>query len=184
MRGPFPRGQCVQLDKSDNVILEDFSYERVAGVSWEEDNISAYNSSNVTIRRGLIDGNNSPSGVGVMIEQTDGSKSGGLVEDVDTLRMGNGAFSGYPARNVTFRRTRTRQNICTSQDGRGTPLSNALNWAGEPSRSSNLRVENSSYFALCNPNNLVWDRNKFSLVDIRSADFTPRSPIRVDFPWE
>eukprot|EP01043_Picozoa_sp_COSAG02_P026464 COSAG02_NODE_1526_length_12092_cov_10.672392_6_plen_170_part_00 len=43
-----------------------------------EDSISLWRSSNVTVRRGLIDGNNSPTGVGVMFEQDDRSKHGGV----------------------------------------------------------------------------------------------------------
>ena len=43
-----------------------------------EDSISLWRSSNVTVRRGLIDGNNSPTGVGVMFEQDDPSKHGGV----------------------------------------------------------------------------------------------------------
>ena len=70
MRGPFPRGQCVQFDKSSNSILEDFSCVNDIGqnVSYTEDNLSVYQSDNVTLRRGLIDGNNSPTGDGVMVE--------------------------------------------------------------------------------------------------------------------
>lgn len=183
-RGPFPRGQCVQFNKSHESLLEDFSYTGAAGRSWEEDNISVYQSSHVTVRRGLIDGNNSSSGVGVMFEQDDGASTGGLAEDVDTVRMGNGAFSAFPGRNVTFRRTRTRDNICTSQDGRGAPLSNGLAWAGEPTRSSGLRIEQSHYFALCNPTNLVWEDDVFTVIELASTNFTPHAPVRLVFPWE
>lgn len=70
MRGPFPRGQCVQFNKSPNSMLEDFYCFNEVGknVSHTEDNISVFQSNNVTIRRGLIDGNNSPSGDGIMVE--------------------------------------------------------------------------------------------------------------------
>ena len=92
MRGPYPRGQCFQCGDSDNVILEDF-YCTSDNTSWTEDNLSLYRSSNVTVRRGLIDGNNSPTGVGVMFEQDDPTKHGGLCEDVDAVHMGDGCFS-------------------------------------------------------------------------------------------
>ncbi len=114
-RGPFPRGQLVQWDKSNNGLLADFPVINPPG-SWPEDNVNIYQSSNVTVRRGFIDGNNSPSGVGVIF---DGGPSTGLVEDVDAVRMGNGCFSDYDGgEGVVFRRTRCRDNICGSQ-GRG-----------------------------------------------------------------
>lgn len=179
-RGPFPRGQLAQFDKSDDCILEDFSAENPATTSWVEDNVSVYRSSNCTIRRGLLDGNNSPSGVGVMFELSGGIGAGGLCEDVDAIRMGNGCFSGYPASGVTFRRTRCRENICTDQ-GRGAPLSGGLGWAGSP-ESSELRIETSSYYDLCH--SLVWDESVFTEIDLTEADFAPREPVRLQFCWE
>jgi hypothetical protein len=182
-RGPFPRGQVVQFDNSPNSLLEDFSCENPVQSSWPEDNVSVWRSSDVTVRRGLLVGNNSPAGVGVMFELSDGVSTGGLAEDVDTVDMGNGSFSGYPASGVVFRRTRARENHCAGQAGRDAPLSNSLVWAGSPD-SSNLSIETSSYFALCNPGNLVWDQSVFSSVDISESDFTPRAPIRETFCWQ
>ena len=77
-RGPFPRGQFVQFDKSHNSVLTSFYvYSDPAG-SHVEDKVSVYNSENVKISRGLIDGNNSPSGVGIMRE---GDSGGGKVRE-------------------------------------------------------------------------------------------------------
>ncbi len=179
IRGPDPRGQLVQFNRCDDAVLEDFSVENGA-TSWPEDDVSIYQSSNVAVRRGLIDGDNSPSGDGVMFELSGGSSSGGLCEDVDAVHMGNGCFAGYPATNVTFRRTRCRDNICTDQ-GRGVPSSGGLAWAGSPS-SSNLQILASSYHGLCST--LVWDMAAFSTVDLTDDDFTPRAPIRLHFCWE
>ena len=178
-RGPFPRGQVVQWDKSDEGVLEDFSVVNPAG-SWPEDNVNVYQSLNLQIRRGLVDGNNSPSGVGVIF---DGDTSTGVVEDVDAIRMGNGCFSNYAgAEGNIFRRTRCRENICTDQ-GRGLPSSNALMWAGKPGL-THLRIEQSQYFAACNPGNIVWPQDSFEVVETQEADFTLRSPIAVGFCWE
>ncbi len=179
-RGPFPRGQVVQFNRSHDAVLEDFSSECPASTSWTEDNVSVFQSSNVTVRRGLVDGNNSPSGVGVMFELSDGDSSGGLCEDVDAVRMGNGCFSGYPGYDVVFRRTRSRDNICTDQ-GRGEPLSGGLAWAGSP-ESSNLRIEDSAYYNLCA--GLVWSEDVFSLVELTEEDFSLREPLRLSFCWE
>lgn len=182
-RGPFPRGQLVQFDASDNAVLEDFYAENPTTTSWVEDNVSVYNSSNVTVRRGLLVGNNSPSGVGVMFEQHNTNVSGGLCEDVDTVDMGNGSFSGYPARNITFRRTRARDNHCVGQGGRDAPLSNSLVWAGSPD-SEHLKVLKSVYFNLCNPDNIIWDTDVFDAVSLKERNFAPRAPVHLSFCWE
>ena len=78
-----------QFDKSNNSILRDFSCEN-DNSSWTEDNINVYESNNVTIQRGLVDGNNSPSGDGVMFEcgnKAHAYMDAGLVEDVDTINQ-------------------------------------------------------------------------------------------------
>ena len=98
--------------------------------------------------------------------------------------MGNGCFSDYAgADGNVFRRTRCRDNICTSQQGRGVPLSNALMWSGKPGYSA-IRIEQSTYFAACNPGNIVWPTDSFAVVDVKEADFTPRSPLRLAFCWQ
>jgi hypothetical protein len=178
-RGPFPRGQLVQWDKSSDGVLEDFSVINPAG-SWPEDNVNVYESTNLEIRRGFIDGNNSPSGVGVIF---DGGFSTGLVEDVDAVHMGNGCFSDYAGgAGVIFRRTRCRDNICTDQ-GRGVPLSNALMWCGH-SMHTDLRIEASTYWNACNPDNIVWPDESFELIEAEEASFTPRAPLDLAFCWE
>ena len=178
-RGPFPRGQLVQWDKSDDSTLENFSVENDAD-SWPEDNVNVYQSTNVTVRIGLIDGNNSPSGVGVIF---DGGTSTGLVEDVDAVHMGNGCFSDYAgADGNTFRRARCRDNICTDQ-GRGLPASGALMYAGHPDYTM-IAVEDSHYANACNPDNIAWPDESFSTLELSEQAFTPRAPISLDLCWE
>ncbi|MFZ6184269.1 right-handed parallel beta-helix repeat-containing protein [Nannocystis pusilla] len=178
-RGPFPRGQLVQFDKSNGGVLEDFSVVNPQASSWPEDNVNIYQSVDVAIRRGMIDGNNSPSGVGVIF---DGDLALGVVEDVDAIRMGNGCFSDYAGSDgVVFRRTRCRENICEDQ-GRGAPLSNALMWAGHPGYTK-IRLEDSHYFASCN-GNLVWPDESFEVIELDELDFTMREPIVVPLCWE
>lgn len=178
-RGPFPRGQLVQWDKSDGGTLEDFSVVNPK-TSWPEDNVNAYKSTGIQIRRGLIDGNNSPSGVGVIF---DGDTGLGVVEDVDAIHMGNGCFSDYGgADGAVFRRTRCRDNICTDQ-GRGPPSSNALMFCGHPGYTQ-IRLEMSSYFAACNPGNIVWPVDTFAVAEAKEEDFTPRAPIALKLCWE
>ena len=179
-RGPKPRGQLVQFNKSPNCVLEDFSaiHDPDPAISWPEDIVSVYQSAGCVVQRGLVDGNNSTHGVGIMFEQADN----GLIEDVHAIRQGNGNFATWAdSENVTFRRTHVKDNICVDQ-GRGESSSNALIWQGGY-ESTNLRIEDSKYFNLCN-DNLIWIKDKFTLVDIREEDFVLRDPIVNVFPWE
>lgn len=179
-RGPFPRGQVVQWNGSDDGLLDGFSVESLSS-SWPEDNVNVYQSTNVTIRNGLIDGNNAPNGVGVIF---DGGTATGLVEDVDAVNMGNGCFSAYAgADGSVFRRTRCRDNICTGQDGREPPASDSLMWAGSPGLSS-LRIEDSTYFNACNSGNIVWPQDSFELAELEEAEFELRDSVELQFCWE
>eukprot|EP00662_Eupelagonemidae_sp_cell21_P035018 gene35018-36794_t len=166
MRGPYPRGQCFQCTNSDNVVVEDF-YCRNDNTSWTEDNLSLFRSSNVTVRRGLIDGNDAPNGVGVMFEQDDPTKHGGLCEDVDAVHMGDGCFSTYGGKGIRFVRARCRDNHCAGWAGRDKPASGGVN-------SSGIRIEQSSYYA-------AW---AFVEKDLSEVDFALRSPVSVSFCWE
>lgn len=176
-RGPFPRGQLAQFDKCDAPILQDFSCENDPVTSWPEDVVSVYHSNGATVRRGIVDGNNSTNGVGIMFEGSDD----GLCEDVDAVHQADGCFSAYPGNNDVFRRTRARDNFCTDQ-GRGLPASGGLAWAGSPD-STHLHLESSNYHALCK-SQYVWDTTVFDAIDITDVDFTPRAPQRLSFCWE
>ena len=86
LRGPYPRGQCVQFSVCDSSSLEDFHCVNELGHSWPEDSISVWRSRDVLVRRGLVDGNNAPNGIGVMFENDDTRASGGRVHDVDAIQ--------------------------------------------------------------------------------------------------
>ena len=159
-------------------MLEDYSAVNEDGGMWTEDNVSIYRSENCVVRRGLLDGNNSPTGVGVMFENV----SSGLVEDVDTIRQGNGSFSAWTSQNVIFRRTRARENICADQ-GRGKPSSGAQIWVGGGS-SMNLRIEGSKYWKRCSPHHLIWPPSAFDKIELEAAEFVLRRPLSLHFPWE
>ena len=172
--GPFPRGQFVQFDKSGNSSLTNFYVYNDPAHSHTEDNVSAYYSPNVTISNGLIDGNNSPSGVGVMFE---GDSGGGKVDHVDAVHMGNGAFSSY-SNNVSFDYTRSFDNIATDQ-GRGLPLSNALIWN---TSGDNVTVDHSTYTNPGNPGNIAWPHGGHITQD---SSATPIGDLVVnDFSWD
>ena len=184
----MPRGQCVQFDKCNSSLLEDFSCEN-DNSSYTEDNINVFESNNVTLRRGLVDGNNSPSGDGIMYEcgnRAHAYMSCGLVEDVDAVHQGNGCFGGWGVSNLIFRNVRASATHCTGWAGRGKPSSGALVFAGgteggaagQPS--SGLMIENATYQALCKQN-LVWPASAFATRELAAGVFTPRAPLRLEF---
>jgi hypothetical protein len=178
-RGPMPRGQFVQFDKSGNSSLTNFYVYHDPAHSHPADNVSVYYSPDVTISNGLIDGNNSTDGVGVMFE---GNSGGGKVSHVDAVHMGNGAFSSYSP-NVTFDYTRSFDNIATDQ-GRGLPLSNALIWNVS---NTGISIQHSTYTHPGNPNNIWWVDSHYKAVaiDVRQdSNATPmQHPITNRFEW-
>ena len=50
MRGPYPRGQCVQFNQSNNCSLSDFYSYNDLNVAWTSDNVSVFQSWNCSIR--------------------------------------------------------------------------------------------------------------------------------------
>jgi hypothetical protein len=174
-RGPEPRGQLVQWNSSDNGSLTDFSNVASLSTSWTEDNVNVYHSQGITIARGLLDGNNSPSGDGILVDELSGNVQ---VTDVDAIHQGNGCFGIYggSGHDVTFRRTRCRDNYCSLP--RGTPQSNSLAWAIDPqSIKGNLNIVDSYYANLCNPYNIVWESSMLSVMQLAQSSFTPRPPF-------
>ena len=184
-RGPMPRGQNVQLDKSPNSTLEQFSAENGPS-SWTEDNISIYRSDNCIIRQGLVSYNNSPTGDGVMIEGSFDC----IVEDVDAVQQGNGAFGAVPQGKIgsggcTFHRCRTRDSYNSPRDGRPAPTSNGLSIYTRVSPGAEKHtIVNCHYDALANPSNLIWDLRAVNKGwSFTRQQFNPRDPLRLHFDW-
>ncbi|WP_052316330.1 right-handed parallel beta-helix repeat-containing protein [Sinorhizobium fredii] len=175
--GPFPRGQFVQFNNSGNSSLSDFYAVNDAANSHPEDIVSVYASPNTTISNGVIDGNNSQTGVGVMFEN---GSTGGSVQNVDAIHQGNGAFSSY-ASDVTFDDTRSFDGINEDQ-GRGLPSSNGLIWNVS---SGGVSILNSTYTNPGNPNNIVWDASKAVVADVdEDPTATPMAHIDNQFAWD
>ncbi|MER9063390.1 hypothetical protein [Mesorhizobium sp. M0698] len=185
-RGPFPRGQNVQFDRSPDTSLEEFSAEN-GPTSWTEDNISAFHSDRCTIRRGLVFYNNSPTGAGVMLEGSFNCR----VDDVDAVQQGNGAFSAVPQGKVgsggcAFSRCRTRDTYNEPRDGRDAPTSNGLSFHTRISEGAEKHsVRDCCVYALANPGNIIW---KTAAVhagwSIERKVFDPRPPLRLAFNWQ
>ena len=177
--GPFPRGQLVQYNNSGNSTLTDFYVYNDPNHSTPQDNVSAYSSPNVIVSNGVIDGNNSTHGVGVMFEV---GSTGGRVDNVDTIHMGNGAFAAYDgANNVVFNDTRSFDNIYADQ-GRGPSASNALIWSHVSA--TGVSIQNSTYTNPGNPNNIVWGSSPATVVDVHEApNATPMEHIVNHYAW-
>ncbi len=174
MQGPFPGGQLVQFGESDGSSLTDFYVHNDPDLSHPEDDISVYNSRDVTIARGVVDGDNSPSGVGVMVE---GPSEGTDVSDVDAIHMGNGAFSSY-SNDVSFRDVRSFDNDATDQ-GRGDPLSGGLIFYAP---GSDVSFDDATYKDPGDPDNVLsGDPVEADIAEDRGA--TPHGHIGNVFAW-
>lgn len=106
MHGPYPRGQCFQVVSSAGFTLEDFTCIQDNEIAFPEDDVSVWGSPNAVVQRGFIQGNNAPNGVGVIFEMSDH----GVCQDVDVTSVGGTCFSAYGAHDVTFLRTRAKDN--------------------------------------------------------------------------
>jgi len=174
--GPMPRGQLVQFARSPDSKLTDFYVYNDPKNSWVEDNVSVFNSKNVHIENGVIDGNNSVSGVGVMFE---GESQGGYVKNVDAIHQANGGFSSYSP-DVTFFDVRTFDSFNIDQ-GRGKPASNGLQFAVA---NSGITFDDATYTRPGNPGNIAWDVKKAKFIDIKAdPDATPMAHVTNQYDW-
>jgi Ca-dependent carbohydrate-binding module xylan-binding len=175
-RGPMPRGQFVQFDKSGESTLTDFYTFHDKDHSHPEEAINVFMSPNVHIANGVIDGNNAPSGNGIMFEF---GSTGGRVNNVDAMHMGNGAFSAY-ASDVVFDDTRTFDSIWGDQ-GLGRSVSNGLQWN---IAAADVHILHSTYTRPGNPGNIVWDDRIAAEVDVREdPGATPMAPLINHYDW-
>jgi hypothetical protein len=106
LHGPFARGQCFQVVSSTNFLLEDFTCVQDDEIAFPEDDVSVWDSPYSLVQRGIIQGGNAPNGVGLIMEMSDHC----VVQDVDVTLVGGTSFSAYGSDNVTFWRTRARDN--------------------------------------------------------------------------
>lgn len=174
-RGPFPRGQLVQWDKAAGGALSDFSALNSVRRSWPEDIVNIYQSQGISVARGVVDGNNSVSGDGVIVDEGSHDVT---ITDVDALRQMNGCFAVYGGGgyNVTMTRTRCSDTICRSPRGR--PLSNSLAWGVDPKSQGGIRIVRGRYSNLCNPDNILYDDEEVEVADIKPVR---DQPLRVPF---
>jgi hypothetical protein len=175
MRGPGPRGQLIQFNTCLNPYLADFSNYNDPANSFSEDCVSIFASPNWRVLRGVLDGNNSPTGCGLMAEA---GSPGGVVADVDCINMGNGSVFFYPAANCVCLRNRTMNNTL-GDPIRGKNSSNALVYGGNAC--TGCVLSGCVVYNLVNPNNLLYDPACFVLTDVVTQSFIVRPQLNLTF---
>lgn len=175
-KGPMARGQFILMGNSTNVSLDGFYNKNDAGNSYPEDNINMYNSSNITIKNGLLDGNNSITGCGIMFE----GSTNGVCENVDAINMGNASFATSGASNIDFINVRSKDNHF--DQGRGANSSNCLVF-GVEGGDTDITLTG-AVFNSVNPLNYIWSYDSAKLTQtnvVENQDFTPTSPLQLNF---
>ena len=94
-----------QLSGVVNGTISDFYCYLNPTIGWSEDMFSIGSGITITIRRGCVDGNNSPTGDGIMIE---GGASNIVVDSVDILNQGNGVAAVYSNAVAAYKNIRIR----------------------------------------------------------------------------
>jgi len=184
-RGPFPRGQLIQFNDSQHFTLSDFYSFSDLAIAWTADNVSIYASSNGTIDRGIIDGNNRPNGSGVVTEH---GSSNIVISDIDCYRWMNCAFGASNGNNIEFHRCKASDSYMPSVQGNpasGTGLMfivyNFETPNGIPT-TEDITVSECEYWNLHENNQIVWDSNLLIVNDITSNNFIKRIPINPTVP--
>lgn len=180
-RGGFPRGQVIQWDKSGDFVLRNFSGEADQDVAWTEDLVNVYDvrSSGGLIENGYLSGCNSPSGWGIIAEDARGI----VVRQVDSV--GNPSnFIGSGSGEIDFEDCRIWGigGACIGLAGRPRHTSNCLQIGAQ--HSATARFRRLLYWNT--PPNFSWEASAATLVveDAVEGQFTPKSPLRLAFPWE
>ena len=191
IHGPYPRAQCVQFVESDDSSVDGFYAKNWFEQSRSEDNFNAYKSDRVTVQNGLIDGNYSVNGVGVIADHGSDDMT---VRDVDILNTSVSAVSvwsndpAHVGRNFLAERIRVKNTQCVSRDDQ-VPSSQGLVFAAHMD-ADNFRFLDTQYFNHCRDLTFYCKpgascRSSGSgQVDLREEDFTPRTPLSLEFPWE
>jgi|GEM_PF-6623236 len=191
MRGPAPRGGCVQFANSSDGSLTNFYSKVYKDTSHDFDIINAWRSDNVVVQNGLIDGSYSINGVGIIADQ---DSNGMTVSNVDLINTTNSAVSVWAGTAATTGKNFTAKNInvknthCMSRHDNLPPSSGGVVAGIHPSAInpvfSNVRFANHcrEFFAFCIE---ACREVSGGLFDIRRVrDVSIRSPLRLKFAWE
>lgn len=194
VRGPRPRGGCLQFEGSHFGSMKNFYSKNILDVSADLDTINAWKSDYVTISNGLVDGSFGINGAGAVadngsdnftISDVDFVRTSGMAAAVSSSGPNDTIGSHFVAENI-----RVRDTVCVAHGG-GPPSSGGLVvWV--KGGADYPRVSNYTYFNHCRKytvhclNRSCRDRNggKGGQFDIREQDFTPREPLQLLFDWE
>ncbi|MFK7997716.1 MAG: hypothetical protein AB8B87_26555 [Granulosicoccus sp.] len=190
MRGPYPRGQCAIFINSNNSSLDNFYSKGYRDQSFHEDNVNLYFSDNVTVSNGLIDGNWSINGAGII---ADIGSDNALVKNIDVVNTGQAAISVWSndssliGKNFRAENIRVKDTHCEARYGQ-VASSGGLVFVAHPS-AQNPAFVNSQFFNHCRSQKHYCMPGEScrnlpgGTVSIREENFTPRAPLTLTFPW-
>ncbi len=180
-RGPFPRGQCVQFNNSNDSSVSTFYAKAYLDQSHSEDTFNAYESDRIKFESGLIDGNYSINGVGLI---ADSGSDDVVVHDVDIIHTSVSGVSVYAnktkGKNFKASKIRVKDTQCYSRKG-ASPSSGGLILAAQPG-TPNFSFDDIIFFNHCRQTT-VWCKSGStcggiqqggSMTNIREQDFKTR----------
>lgn len=183
--GDVDRGGFIEVYDSERVRLENFYCDNPFEYSHPEDVVLFSNTSSARISNGRLIGNNSPTGLGLVVRDS----SFVQVSDVDVSYMGNGSVGAQGGLNNQFSRINVRNTHTAAQGGRAAP--------SNPGRAffsidgAGLDVDMTSFdrcthFALADesPTVVLDGADKCDLADIVKLNIAPRAAISLHFSWE
>lgn len=166
----------LESRNSDDVELEDFSVSSDVEGLLAVHRVLVFAGQGAIIRRGLAHGANRSNAAAVkMVDQDDV-----LIEDVDVRWSNHIGFEGFPATNVTLRRTRCRDPLLASRDG--TPTTPFCWYYASGEMPGSVTVEASAYEW---PGAPVSGGDGLGLVDATQVDdLEVRAPFRLDLCFD
>ncbi len=190
IRGPYWRGQCVQVQASHGAIISNFYIQQFFETSSGHDNINAYESSDVIVQNGLIDGNYSRNGVGVIADKDAHNMT---VRNVDVIHNGVAAVNvwsgptnqdnGGIGTNFTVENIRVKNGHCDktwyNKENYG-PSSGGLAFAMHP-LAKGAQYLNSVYWNHCRNEAVYGVKDRRGIT---KSNFEVKAPpVELNFPW-
>lgn len=201
MRGPYPRGQCVQWNQGTGVhALTNASDEAIPGTAWNEDSFNVYATPNITIDTVTIPmGSDGQSGRGVVVEQFGSFNV--LVNNVEAFWTYNGVYGGFEVTpTITFTNMRVSgyqlygsRGIAGSSNLGATLPAQVVTGAGVDFVTATVvsgiyqklpSVSPDGVILLPGDYNIWYNQTNQGTGSVTASSWTPTiSVIRNDFPW-
>lgn len=193
VRGPAPRGNCVQFGYSNNGYLKNFYTKNTKNVSYEFDVIAFFASDGGTVSHGLVDGSFSRNGVGVISDRGSDELT---VTNVDFTNTTNAALSistskkSELGKNLFAENIRVRDTNCDARHNRK-PSSDGLvltiNPASDNPEISKFQYWNHcrKYATFCLSQSCRSKRGgKGGSFDVKEQYFDLKEPLQLSFDWD